>query len=458
MKRRGFVPNIRTYATMMSGYATVEDWGPLTKRLDAVHFIYEQLRHHLEKSRNLAHDPQAAGEMDTSFILYPISLYISILGKAGQYQKAFDVFHGLDTDGPLAPHPKVYSSLLCVLADRVDSPDAEVKAQTVSDAKYVWRRHMRSLDRQPEHHIEPRSVDAIIKVLSRGEPSDHELMFDILHGVCGLPRPQPAGKDEYQRPLPLPSSPPLPSKVEPNMWILSEALDGCTAAGRPDLAVHYAQSVMDCPELRPILRPWHLPKLLRAHSILAKEGSTSPAARSENVAAWVEWMMSEAHKETAVFVPRQYTLTSALALCHRCEDTTSALRIARVMLERPMHGGSMPAKAWTYLLQTAITASPDERRQCLELLNTYNSVLDVWESGSAVKRLAVHEKRAHVSLALCVIELLQNQNRNVAPPSLNPDDMERSGSTEFAQAPEAWSDLRRRAESFLTMARSGSWD
>ena len=34
MKRRGFVPNVRTYATMMSGYATVDDWTPLTTQLD----------------------------------------------------------------------------------------------------------------------------------------------------------------------------------------------------------------------------------------------------------------------------------------------------------------------------------------------------------------------------------------------------------------------------------------
>ena len=98
----------------------------------------------------------------------------------------------------------------------------------MSDAKYVWRRHMRSLERGLQDHIEPRSVDAIIKVLSRGEPHDHELMFDILHDVCGLPRP---GEDRAPSP-----SPWAPPKVALTMWILSEALD-CIAASHPDKAV-----------------------------------------------------------------------------------------------------------------------------------------------------------------------------------------------------------------------------
>src|SRR5712672_3164042 len=99
MKRRGFLPNVRTYATMMSGYATVDDWRRLTQQLDSVHSVYGQLRQHLERTRNSTDDP--AGESSASFILYPIALYISILGKAGKYQKAFDVFHELDTGGSL---------------------------------------------------------------------------------------------------------------------------------------------------------------------------------------------------------------------------------------------------------------------------------------------------------------------------------------------------------------------
>jgi hypothetical protein len=463
MKRRGFMPNVRTYATMMSGYANVDDWGSLTKQLELVHSIYGQLKQHLERARNAVDEP--AGDSGTPFILYPIALYISILGKAGKYQRAFDVFHELDTDGPLAPDPKIYSSLLGVLADRAcpvsadaaAAPDPEAVAQSVSEAKYVWRRHMRSLDKQPLHAIEPRAVDAMVKILSRGTPSDHELMFDILRDVCGLPRPgeQPSQQKKQKK----------QEKVPPTVWIISETLDGCIAAGRPDVAVHYAQSVMDTHRLRPILCARHLHKLLRAHILLAKqegeknkeEGKDSPSpspsessSRAENAAAWVEWMLARVRSKNAT--PNEHSLVYALELCYRCRDMPSALRIARAMLgSGVLHvhgaGGSPPVKvwAWEYLFRLAATASPDEQRQCLELLDQYgSSVLDVWESRSAVERMPHAEKKTNEYLARHILQVVQTV--------LPSPDHEGTGDPDAA-GHKAWSDIQRRAETFLKRTR-----
>lgn len=422
MKRRGFMPNFRTYATIMSGYANVEDWEPLTKQLDFMHTIYEQLKQQLETSSDMFED--RASETGAN-VQYPIALYISILGKAGERQKAFDVFRDLDTDGPLVPHPKVYSALFCLLADRLDpEADPEATAQAVSDAKYIWRRHMRSLDRQPNYYIETRSVDAFVKVLSHGEPSDHELMFDILRDICGLPRP---GEDY----------PPGPPKVEPNVFILVEALEGCNEAGRPEMALHYAQLVMDSPKLRPLLRAWHLPKLIRAHLALARRGSTFPA-RSENAATWIEWFMAQGRED---MIPNEYSLKSALRLCRSCEDTPSALRIARAMLEGPTRG-SISTKTWINLFNLAIMAPPIDRRQFLELLARHNSLLDVWKS-AAIEQLAASEKINHFFLAHCIVRLLQTP--------LAPDTADGPDATDLGQS-EAWSDIKRSAESILQTA------
>jgi hypothetical protein len=434
---------------MMNGYATIEDWGQYQKQLEVVHAVYGQLRQHLKNPLLVLGDP--ASSSGISFILYPIALYISILGKAGKYQKAFDVFHKLDLDGPLAPHSKVYCSLLRVLADQVDSMDAhpEVIAQSVSDAKYVWRRHIRSADKNPDQSIDPRSVEAIIKVLSRGEPTDHELMFDILHNICGLPRPAEDLASSLSPSLapPLapsssssspPPPPPLP-KVAPTTWILKEALHSCIAAGHPKKAVHYAQSAMSARELQPILSPQHLHKLLIAHNLLAKEGSTSPT-RSESAAEWVEWMVAQARDERAL--PNEASLAVACELCYLCGDVHSGLRIARAVLEGPVRG-SMPVRAWAHLLRLAIVAPPVEKRQCLELLNTHGSVLNVWASSSAVERLSPPEKRSHMSLALCIIQVLRTVH-----PSSDHDCLEGLDASNLEQH-KAWSDLRRRAESFL---------
>jgi hypothetical protein len=417
---------------MMSGYATVDDWKALNKQLGFVHSVYGQLKQHIKRNSNLIGDP--AGESGVSFILYPIALYISILGKAGRYQRAFDVFHDLDTDGPLAPHPKIYSSLLTVFADRVDSADvdADAIAKSVSEAKYIWRSHMRSLDKQPQHHVEPRSIEAMIKVLSRGEPPDHELMFDILRDICGLSRP---GED-------LPPSPSREKKVTPNMWILNQVLDGCTIAGRPEMVVHYAQSVMNTRELHPIICAWHLNKLVRAHIHLAKEGSKSPD-RSENVAAWVEWMVAQdPTREPSDTTPNERTLVSALELCNRCKDTHSALRIVRAVVMTGMKGASspsLPIRAWEYLFHLATVAGQDEKRQCLELLSTHSFVLDVWETTS-VQRLPPPEKMTHELLAVHIVQVF----KAVLPSS----DHEGAGSPDAAEL-EVWSGIRRRAESFL---------
>jgi len=445
---------------MMSGYSTIDDWRPLTTQLGSVHSVYGQLKQHLKRTPDLIDDP--AGESGASFILYPIALYISILGKAGKYQEAFDAFHALDTDGPLAPDSKIYSSLLSVLAERAGATDvnAEVIAQSVSEAKYIWRRHMRSFDRQPQHNVEPRSIEVMIKLLSRGKPSDHELMFDILRDICGLPSPSVGRR---------PSPPPPPKKkVKLTTWILKEILEGCIAAGRPEMAVHYAQSVMDTRELRPILSAWHLHNLLRAHIILAKKSPASPS-RAENVASWVEWMVAQdparKSKETK---PNEYTIVSALGLCHLSKDTHSALRIVRAMISddsnkgRPtgtgMHGAtssgslSLPVKAWEYLFYLATMpgqGSSDEKRQCLEIFQSYGfAILDVWEKSTlaAIERFEPMEKRAHISLALHIVQVL----KTALPSSSDHGGAEKPvAAADF----EAWSDIRKRAELFLEKTR-----
>ena len=444
---------------MMSGYATIDDWTPLTAQLELVHSLYGQLKQHIKRTDNLIDDP--VGKSNTSFILYPIALYISILGKAGQYQKAFDVFHALDTSGPLAPYPKIYSSLLSVLAERVDAtdaPDAEFITQSVSEAKYIWRRHMRCFDKDPQHDVEPRSIENMIKLLSRGNSSDHELMFDILRDICGLPGPS----DGH------PSSPPSQKKnVALTTWMLNEILDGCITAGRPEMAVHYAQSVMDTRKLRPILRAWHLHKLLNAHILLAKKGSV-PSYRAENAAAWVEWMVAQdPARKSKEMTPNEYTMVIALELCHRCKDMHSALRIARAMIfddsqrgtptGTAMRGGSrslalpLPDRGWEHLFRLANTGaagvSQDEKRQCFELWNSYGStaVLDVWElTSEAIERLAPRERKSHISLALHVALLITD---------LPSSDNENAADKPHAAADlEARSDIRKRAESFLERA------
>jgi hypothetical protein len=435
---------------MMSGYATVDDWGPLTTQLKLVHSVYEQLKQHLQRSRTfLQHNPGSEPRQAT-FFLYAVALYLNILGKAGQYQKAFDVFHELDTGGPLAAHPKVYSSLLCLLAERLDGTDvdAEVIAESVSGAKYTWRRHMRILDNEPQHVIEPRSIESMIKLLSHGDPSDHELMFDILRDFCGLPRPSDG------RLLSPPSS--SKKKVGLTAWMFAEIIDGCNRSSRPEMTVHYAQIAMDTKALHPILHPRHLHNLLSAHFVLSKEGSAFPSG-PENVAKWVEFLIARdptrKSKENAL---RERTITSAFKLCLQCKDMHSALRIARaIIVNRSKEGRSsfpLPLKAWDLLFQLAAMGGQDEKRRCLELLISYaSSIPDFWSKLTLadIKRLEPMKRDAHISLALGVNRVLET----VLPSSDHQGaEKEKSDAADL----EAWSDIRKRAVELLLKTRRKS--
>jgi hypothetical protein len=117
-----------------------------------------------------------------------------------------------------------------------------------------------------------------------------------------------------------------------------------------------------------------------------------------------------------------------------------------------MHGAtgssSLPLKAWEYLFRLATMAGHDEKRRCLEFLNSYgSSILDVWESTlAAIERLAPIEEKAHISLALQVLKtVLQSPSDHEGAGKENPPD-----GTDL----EAWSDIRKRAQSFLEKTRS----
>jgi len=166
-----------------------------------------------------------------------------------------------------------------------------------------------------------------------------------------------------------------------------------------------------------------------------------------------------------------YTSTYALELCYHCRDVPSALRIARAFLEGGGEGddarhspsrsssrsssSSMPPRAWMHLLRLAIEAParPDEKRQCLELLNAHRSkILDDWNESSS-SSLTPSEKWVNVTLARCILRLLRDDRDSDDPPS-SPPDPGHNGAEIFDAGgggkDKTWSDgLQRRAELIL---------
>ncbi|TFY75742.1 hypothetical protein EWM64_g8271, partial [Hericium alpestre] len=191
MGRRGFKPSFRTYGTMMSGYARIEDWSQYSKQLENVDAVYQRMIDYLQSSRDLSRSERPT-------YLFPVALYIEILGNAGRQQDAFDVFHELPQDGLLAPNDKIYSSLLSAVAKRAPSSDSpedkeSARSQSINEVTYVWRRIARSSELDPDFTLTVRAVEAAISVLATGKADEQKLLFEIIREYFGLTRPTEAG-------------------------------------------------------------------------------------------------------------------------------------------------------------------------------------------------------------------------------------------------------------------------
>ncbi|KAI0068712.1 hypothetical protein BV25DRAFT_1986294 [Artomyces pyxidatus] len=383
LKRRGFTPNLRTYNTMMLGYASVTKWDRMEKILDSATSVYQQLKKHVEDMRRLR--TTAAGsaselvendsEVDPALVLFPFALYISILGEAGRYQEAFDVFHDLDVDGPYRPNAKIYSTLLHIICNREPQEGADrrtVQSQNANDAKYVWRRMARAMEKDPFFTLEPRTIENVAKALLQGGPSDHQMLFDFFGEFYGLPRPGQERK---------------PAKVAFTQYSFEAVLRSCISLEEYTLCLHYADLVMADRKLMTAFQPWHATIILNAQLHFANPRSTAePAYRL------LKWMVSRA------MTPNANSVSLALQICRCCEDWDTAIRIvelvtsssttaARGALFPPVLSGQpgtihLSELGWSNLFHTALAKSDlSIARQCLNLLKMHGRQrIAVWKT------------------------------------------------------------------------------
>ena len=87
MKRRGFVPNGSTYATLLKGYSqiTEEQWPQYTQQLENVHKAFEGF---MAFADTVKHKNPTPTELNNTATTH----YFIILGRAGLHQRLFEVF------------------------------------------------------------------------------------------------------------------------------------------------------------------------------------------------------------------------------------------------------------------------------------------------------------------------------------------------------------------------------
>lgn len=178
MKRRGFIPTIRTFQTMFSGLSRIENWSTFTKQLKHAKSLYEGYQKLVGSLKNYdANDPDLSPN--------PLANYIRILGKAGEYQAIFDVYYAMDKEGPLAPNRLVYTALFqAIHAAMSDTTEGRVKV--AADARLLWSQMMKHAKKNVEVFPDSYTIAAAITALTGGNSMDHELAFKIIAEYYGL--------------------------------------------------------------------------------------------------------------------------------------------------------------------------------------------------------------------------------------------------------------------------------
>ncbi|KAI5120674.1 hypothetical protein M0805_006963 [Coniferiporia weirii] len=377
MKRRGYEPSLATYTTLMRGMSTVEDWSQLSVQLEHCHGLYESYQAYMEKCKEqkwkleLRHDPSV--------------FYFRILGKAGLYQKLFDVFYAMDETGPLAPDQYVYTSLLQVLNRRRSTENLGNLSpieQNASDAKLIWRKMIKDVERG---HLEVDSyiILQILRLLMSGRPADQQFGIDIIRDYLGLAAP---GED-----------PPKPTvRLEPR--ILQAVLELCNKAKKPRLCTYFAKQVMDLqraqsPQTRDLkIDCYHIEQVLLALHSLAAVGSLDESARAVEVVRMLkrEGALHRANERgfssSDSLRPQPNTYALALAVCWRCADWTRACDVFELAThlsaddfrdDGRVAAGSMPQpplwkmnmQSLAHMARTAImTEDKAHMRQCLRIV------------------------------------------------------------------------------------------
>ncbi|KAI0053638.1 hypothetical protein FA95DRAFT_1600783 [Auriscalpium vulgare] len=390
LKRRGFIPNQRTFNTMMTGYGSIQDWKQYTKIFEHVTAVYENAKAHLDQYRKDPEMWQRSRVHDPDLVLYPIALYIEILGDVGLHQKAFDVFHDLDADGIFAPNAKIFEKVLAAIAKRETLPhDGDVAAQNISDTKYFWRRLSKLMEQNPDAKVDSRVLESAFSVLAKGGKSEHALILSIFHEFCGLPV-----DGDRLRP-----------RVELNRYAYDQILRACNIIKQHDLCISYGDRLLDGPDASEF-RSYHAAQILYARHSLATAGDDTQAAHALRLLERTLAVPSGAQPPTPSTLAVAFNITSV------CRDWNTAVKLVELLTGMPLvesaragveevehtqvvWKGGKPWKfhpqprVWCYLFRTALsTRRPENAHQCLQLFHTYGQeIVTNWSATArAVKR------------------------------------------------------------------------
>ncbi|KAI0796608.1 hypothetical protein C8Q75DRAFT_741672 [Abortiporus biennis] len=376
MKRRGFVPNNRTFTTLFAGYDRIEDWHSLTQQLERVHQLYDAWRPRRMEFINGSHEEQG-------ILSGVISMYINILARAGLHQKMFEVYYDLDEDGPFSANRFVYANMFKSLLVRFDNPEGATDTlnhRKAADAKFLWKRMEKQVEKQAEKPGAQPIIDSFVVVnavrcLLRGRASEQLLAFDIVRDYLGFTKP---------------GEPPVTPKIPFDRYNTSTVLSLCFHTQKYRLCIQWAQQIMEKGVRQGnniLIDENHMTALLQSYAALSSLGSLN---ESQQAVETLQWMKREsAVNNVETLAPTFISYTLAMVACWRGGDWSSALRTFELMTGyngkdfldgvtvKPRRNSDnsdlTPDTAFMSLLARIALASGDAAimRQCLRIANQF---------------------------------------------------------------------------------------
>lgn len=333
-----------------------------TQQLENVHKAFENFMAYADtmKLKNAAHT-----ELNNAAITH----YFAVLGRAGLHQRLFEVYNLLDSEGPLAPGPHLYSSMFSALGMRKTLPPSvggDVHHQNASDAKLIWKQMIKNFAKNG-HQVDSHLVRGLLMNLGNGRPADQLYAFDVIREYLGLVPP---------------GEPVVEAKVPLNPFLLDSVLHLCMLSKKHSLCMRYLLRIM---EQQPhVVEAKHCETALRANAARASLGSLTESSQALEI---VEFMLREAvlnkNKKREVW-PTILTYRYALCACWHNGDWMTAVRLFELMtrldadafldskhVELPRQERTIwpDAPVMSFLVRTALaSAEPADMRQCLRMV------------------------------------------------------------------------------------------
>ncbi|KZT71609.1 hypothetical protein DAEQUDRAFT_706989 [Daedalea quercina L-15889] len=317
MKRRGFVPNVRTYTTLFSGFREIDDWHNRTKLLEQVDTLHSN---YLDYAARIKETDPRSPELTNAIT----RAYIYILGRARRYQQVFDVFYAMDKEGPLAADVVLYGEMIRSVSLRTEvglPPDAldAFRAEGASHAKLLWRLLLKYVENNPPAQVNSHIVGSMVHALSRGTASDKLFIWDIVRDYLGLFKP-----GEPQKPAIVPLTP----------RTFHEVLRFCNSTQKYRLTIHFFHLVLQRSSDHShsgLVDEGHVEAVLRAHASLAMLGDGDYEARQAlDVLSWLlkEWVVSS---RPEALQPKPVEFDLVLTCCYRTGTWDVALRTFEIL-------------------------------------------------------------------------------------------------------------------------------